>query len=390
METIPRRSRLEKEAVKTKSKSWSDLPEDILASFFARLEVSDRKCCRFVCKNWRRVPLVSSSDHHRRLPFLFLFNWANRRRSHPQTMCKMIPPVFNEIYCYPLGQPGTWLGHTIENSLQGLEHKVSLREADVVASKKGWLLLQNETLLFLYNLLSKRVIELPKLDFVPSVARVSAAPGYPNCSVFAIGSSKGNGNDNGISIGLCHPREDGTAIWVWSYYMFESFFKDGQCQDVVYNEREGVFYCVFDGGILGSFGAIRRDWNVLVDSVKPDLKFVRGMRKLHIVQSIQGQLLLVVHHVWHRRNVQARHRFLLFRFHLSEKAWVEEDQMGNRVVILDKMSFLVERAMNEVENGRIYFHEGKHCRYTSKDTKSFTIAYEGYREDLKKAWIDFV
>ncbi|KAJ7959410.1 F-box/kelch-repeat protein [Quillaja saponaria] len=402
MEQIPKKQKPEHLVVstissgrKSMSRNWSDFPQDILALFLERLKVSDIKRFRAVCKNWHRVPLPTSL-RCRQLPYLLLYNWA-KKRSYSTSLCKIIPPYFNEIYYYPF-DGGNWWGKTIKNPLKGLEDMDYLWDSNVVASKKGWLLLQNDTILLFYNLFSKRVIKLPHLDFVPNVARISASPGYPNCSVFAIGTPKENGN--GIIIGICCPdheneadrdQDGGFTAWRWCSYTFEGFSVACKCWDAVYTEGNGVIYCLLDGGILGEFGVTLCNWRFLIDSVVlPELKGDEE-RKLHLLQSDKGELLLVVYNVLLFVGANPfRHKFFYYRFDVSKKAWVELEQMSNRVVLLDQMSFLVEGTLGEGKHSRIYFHEGKNCRYGSKEALSYKLAYEeGYHRDFKKVWIDF-
>ena len=76
-----------------KTKSWSDLPGELIVSIMECLYVADRIRFRAVCKNWSvksaRV-VVKTND---KLPWTMVYKWRNPKSwSNPRSFCKLYEP----------------------------------------------------------------------------------------------------------------------------------------------------------------------------------------------------------------------------------------------------------------------------------------------------------
>ncbi|KAM7255047.1 hypothetical protein ACFE04_020288 [Oxalis oulophora] len=338
----------------TQSGSWLDLPKDVSTLIVGRLTtVVD--CIRFrcVCKNWN---LAEFSDHRCKLPWLIGHQWEINQDGDFMGSCKIHIPSTEKIY-------------TGKNILVGEEEQIY--GAGICASKYQWLLLQRELYTFFYNPYSKNIIRLPAKDIHFNRATFSTSPTSPDCICFVMQSHKGGDQ---IYISTCSP---GNTEWCTT--VFDGFKK--VVEDVVY--KNGKFYCIFSGGVLGVFDIADREWNVLTNMKPLAGKLTSPSRSRSQLVESNGDLLLFC---WCEV-------LYVFKFNWSQNNWVRVTDLENRVIFLGCTSFSkpAEGEFSHLGN-RIYYHGPRQTCFYSCNTGASQYCMEAYpwrmENSRERIWIE--
>lgn len=330
------------EGNETECRQWSDLPLDVLHIIAEQLDVVDQIHFKAVCKNWRQIQIVRPN---KKLPWLMEHSWALDENVY--SVCCFYRPSADRSY-------------VTRNKIEGEEFNV-LHGAVICASKYGWLLLQKSSLSFFYNPYTKRIIKLPDLDLSFNRTTFSSVPTSPDCFCFVIESSKDNDK---IYLHICRPGD-----CQWSTLMLDGFRR--AVLDVVYSN--GNFYCVFNGGALGTFCVADRHWSLLTTTELISRALFDS--RAHMVES-EGQLLLVCPSKF----------FEVFKFDWLAKTWLKINKLGCRALFLGCTSFSVS-AEGDTSGfaERIYHHRDSYSYsyyYLMETQQSYRCTF--YPWDIKR------
>lgn len=335
------------------SRPWPNLPLDILRSILERCSLVEQIRLYAVCKSWHdHAPSVD------RLPWLMTYDWSEKLGNYLKSNCNFSGPARDQT-C------------NLDQIIYG-QGRSDFIGADILALKRGWLLLKNGDRPFLYNPFRRQIMNLPSLDIGSGKATLSTVPTSPNCVIFVIKSSN-SGDKIMISTYNCGDSE-------WTSYNFDGF--SSYAKDVVY--VKGKFYCVFSNGMLGVFEAAQHDWSVLTQPQLPRLLEFLPKYEFHMVES-EGEFVLLV--------CLGRPQHF-FRFDWLRMEWVRIKRLGNRAVFIDKTSYAVsvegELARNLAE--RIYYHGDKYTWFYSLEAGSYAPCSKLYTMDVgvghKRVWIE--
>lgn len=314
----------------SESGRWSDLPSDILNEIIRRLYFVDRIYFRATCTSWRLAHCDRSAGE---LPCLLTHNWSWDNNGNMLSICKYHYPSVNRTFKNK---------HIIET-----ENWEDIFGASVCASKYGWLLLQKSEKTFLYNPFSREILKLPDMNVSFNRSTFSSDPTSPDCLFFCVQSSK---SSNTITISTCQ-RND----LEWRTHTFDGFCR--VIEDVVYSNKS--LYCVFSGGVMGSFSIESQDWNLLTD-----MEPITGISIRYRVQMVEsdGQLLLVC----------PSSRLHIFEFDWWQKGWVPKNGLGNRALFLGCSSFAISTSENTADLAdKIYYHGDVTRFYSLRTHKSY-------------------
>ncbi|GFZ02937.1 hypothetical protein Acr_15g0015450 [Actinidia rufa] len=243
---------------------WSYLPVGVLGMIMGRLSPVDQIRFRAVCKDWRLAS--SSSQPSPRLPWLMTRDWVWSESGDIVSSNKFHMPFHRHT-------------HTSMHELDG-QNWDDIHGASVCTSKYGWLLLQKSKNGFVYNPFTREMLKLPKIDIAFNRITFSSVPTSTDCLFFAIESSKKSSRYK-IKICICS-----LGAQKWTTKNFNGIGK--VAEDVVYNN--GIFYCVFSGGVLGTYNVALQDWKVLT-GMAPITDVVFWHRTQMV--DADGELLLV-------------------------------------------------------------------------------------------------
>ncbi|CAK9184242.1 unnamed protein product [Ilex paraguariensis] len=332
-------------------RSWSDLPIDVSNEITGRLYLFDRIRFRGVCKKWRLADCVQPAQ---KLPWLMTHSWGWDSSGNILSECK--------FHCPPPDRP-----FTKEHKME-VENWDDLFGASVCASKFGWLLLQRSEKVFCYNPYAEEILNLPDIDISFNRSTFSSIPTLPDCVFFVLYSSKGCDR---IRISICH---HGDLQWTTDTYDGLSL----AIEDVVYSY--GTFYCVFSGGVLGAYSVSFQEWKLLT-GMGP-ITGITFRSRIQMVES-DGDLLLVC----------PSESFHIFRFDWSLMAWVKQNSLGNKALLLGCTSYSVS-AVKETSAlaDRIYYHGDKTTWFYSLETHKHHKCSEFYpwvtQRATEKIWIE--
>ncbi|KAM7511747.1 hypothetical protein LguiB_010622 [Lonicera macranthoides] len=304
------------------SRAWNNLPTDILSEIIGRLHFRDRIRFRATCKSWQ---LAQCDRPASKLPWLLTHNWNWDKNGYILSICKYHDPSTNQTFTNT---------HKIED-----ESLTDIFGASVCASKYGWLLLQRSCNTFLYSPYTKEIVKLPNLEITFNRSTFSSNPNSPDCIFFALQSSKSSPM---LRISICQ-RGD----LEWKTHTFDGFRR--VIEDVVYSN--GVFYCVFSGGVLGAFFG-HLEWKLLTN-----MEPITGISIRYRLQMVvsDGEILLVCPSTC----------LHIFRFDWSLMGWVEQDRLGNKALFLGCTSFSIvaEEEILDLKD-KIYYHGDTACFYS--------------------------
>ncbi|OMO96806.1 hypothetical protein COLO4_15077 [Corchorus olitorius] len=281
--------------------NWCNLPLDIVERIIGRLGWLDRIRTRSVCKAWSvSTPHIPTIDEN--------FPWALRLTLKNQQL--IYPPLHQEIKI-PLRKEELQIFH----------------KARAHASSYGWVLFEAATNphglgnFLLYSPFTNEVIELPEYELmVDDVATFSLDATSPKCVIFGLGVE-----DDIIRIYICSL---GDTEWVT--YEFDFFEGYSTPEHATY--AGGIFYCVFSGGELGAFNLQLKEWTILTLEGLPDFDFEYAK----LIAS-DGELRVM----GNSKDLQS------FKFDFSEKRWVKENSLNNRVFFIGKGTFFSCPAVGE-------------------------------------------
>ncbi|KAI9186949.1 hypothetical protein LWI28_022584 [Acer negundo] len=278
-----------------KKTEWSDLPYDIVRFILEKLCYSERVPLYLVCKNWHdRIREIKNTKEF--LPWLMYYKGQKGNR----IICK-------------LGDPSTRRIYTVKKTPTQIYKNRDLSGAVPCQSRFGWVLFSkgfdNIAIkhLFFYNPFTNQVIELPKLGNIYRSASFSKIPTCPDCMVIALRIPK----TGQLEIKTWQPGYD---TWLPGYDTWKTFKFSGEydrdrtviSKQVAYTGES--FYCIFSDlnrnvKKIGAFNTKRQEWQEFSGSI-----------------SGPG----------------------LWRFDLSEKKWVVEDDkiLEKQVIFIDHSSLL--------------------------------------------------
>ncbi|OMO96807.1 hypothetical protein COLO4_15078 [Corchorus olitorius] len=263
---------------------WSNLPLDIVERIIGHLGSLDRINMKAVCKAW------SVSTPH--IPTIDNFPWA----------------LSGDRLIYP----------PLQKQFRGEEFQ-KIREARAHASSHGWVLYEvveheapDFASFFLYSPFTSEVIKLPESNFMGDdvVATFSLDATSPKCVIFGL---SGRIRRRNTRIYICSPGDN-----AWKTYEI-SIRKN--VEHAAY-AGDGVFYCVFSEGELGAFNLRLKEWSMLTSEELEDFNF----RKAKLIAS-DGDLRLT------------NSQYQILKFDFSEKRWVEDLNLNNRVLFIGGTCF---------------------------------------------------
>ncbi|PON56559.1 F-box domain containing protein [Trema orientale] len=375
-------------------RDWCNLPESILVSILRRLPYTDQARFRRVCKDWRLVPRVTSDCY--RLPWLLSFD--SRRRSYEsRPECVNIHNLGSrEGSSYPF--KSIRVKHMskychIHNDSPFVFNKQCTSRTLAVTS--GWSLLLWKTAdvpvgdacycVFLYNPFSKENINLPK--FSPTIFDKYALSNsyflndlfkftltyYPKCRRFAVYgavlSKDGKGRSPNSRLITVVTWRTGSKVWVTKTLRLPRCCNSHKCDGSIFALKciKGTPYCIFKCGTVGAFRygpSIKQYyWSLIANSEKIS-EFINGYYdydycRVRQVVVCEEDLFLVVY--------IGPHHWIIFRLDWTQKTWVKEDYLGNRVLFLgsygDSALMLSVGEQDKELAGRIYYLNDSSCNY---------------------------
>ncbi|PSS10156.1 F-box protein [Actinidia chinensis var. chinensis] len=333
---------------------WSYLPVGVLGMIMGRLSPVDQIRFRAVCKDWRRAS--SSSQPSPRLPWLMTHDWVWSESGDIASSNKFHMPFHRHT-------------HTSMHELDG-QNWDDIHGASVCASKYGWLLLQKSKNGFVYNPFTREMLKLPKIDIAFNRITFSSVPTSTDCLFFAIESSKKSSRYK-IKICICS-----LGAQKWTTKNFNGIGK--VAEDVVYNN--GIFYCVFSGGVLGTYNVALQDWKVLTGMAP-----ITDVLFWHRAQMVDadGELLLV-------GSTNILH---IFKFDRLQMTWVRINSLENHMLFLGCTSFAIA-VSGGTSNlaGRVYFHSNVgtkfHCFRDHTSQRCFELYPWDTPHSLEKLWVE--
>ncbi|OMO57649.1 hypothetical protein COLO4_35200 [Corchorus olitorius] len=347
-------------------RSYSDLPLDIIENIIGRLRLIDRIRIRGVCKDWS----VLSCE----IPSVDKYPWAMT-----SFWWYPYPYPYNDVIYVEckLSDPPVSKQYAVEGALRGKEFFGS---AWPRASSYGWLLFEHNnfssSVMFLYCPFTREVINLPELKkYIPG-ATFSLDATSPKCVIFTLGYSRGKK----IRINICCPGDKS-----WKTFKFMSGFEKYNNPPVEAAYGNGIFYCVSTRGELGAFNVGLGEWTVL-----SNLKGVPSFEFdfVNLIAS-DGNLQLIG---W-RHTFSEENYLKILKFDFSEKHWVEERNLEDRVLFTGCTSFscpaLGVGEISELANHVLPCGD-KAIRYGGSTSSSNSQHYHNWVETARnaKAWIE--
>ncbi|OMO64932.1 hypothetical protein COLO4_31677 [Corchorus olitorius] len=299
-------------------RSYSDLPLDIVGNIIGRLRFIDRVRIRRVCKDWSVLSrqIIPTVDKY---PWAMTCFWWRRPDYSDKIFgnCKLTDPPVRKEY-------------TVDWAVDGLKGEAQYEffcYATARASSYGWLLVEHvhhpEYVLFLYCPFTREVIKLPELkynicDMRVTTFRLDATS--PKCVVFALDCNYIQ--EQKVFVNICCPGDISWKTFEFSSGLHRTRFP----VHAAYAYGNGNFYCLFSGGELGAFNVGLGEWTTL--TVEPLPGF--GTNPKLIVSDGDLQLMVM-------GDIGEESKLLKFDF--SEKRWVQEINLNNRVLFLGCTSF---------------------------------------------------
>lgn len=312
------------------SPPWSDLPYDILCCIMGHLCFVDQIQFRAVCKNFGLVAGIRPKD---KLPWVLTLNFSFK----------------NDMYPSSLYDPCTLEAYKLDHELTSSSSS-GVVKLQVCGARNGWLLLAEITPFFffghtdfyLYNPFTDDAsINLPRLRTKEFKATFTSNLTSQDCLFFAIHADEER--EKVMCISTC---SHGDRKWT------ESLAVEGNLKQVIgVVYIKGIFYCIFKTGMLGSFNPVTKKWNLLIseNTNSSELRSLADSFEARFVES-DGEVLLV----YSKRSYKPWH---IFRLDWLQMTWVKEVSLGNRVLFLGDISFLIS-AEGEIKDlsDRIYYH----------------------------------
>ncbi|OMO96814.1 hypothetical protein COLO4_15066 [Corchorus olitorius] len=323
---------------------WSNLPLDIVEGIIGRLGSLDRISMRGVCKAW--------SVSNPRIPTIDNFPWA----------------LSGDRLIYPPL-------HKREVPLRREEFQM-IRNARPHASSYGWLLFEVVEYkardfgnFFLYSPFTSEVIKLPESDFLGvDVATLSLDATSPKCVIFGLRTTWKK-----ICIYICSPGDI-----VWKTYEFD-LDRVVLCKVRHVAYTGGILYCVFAGGEFGAFNLQLKEWTMLTLEMLLGFDF----QYARLIAS-DGDLRLM----GNRYSEDLR----LLKFDFSEKRWVKEDSLNNRVLFIGGTCFSCPAVRETSQLANHVFS----CLYPTPSvrcygTESDSLQYQNWAwtAGRSRIWIEF-
>ncbi|KAE8669367.1 hypothetical protein F3Y22_tig00112249pilonHSYRG00367 [Hibiscus syriacus] len=338
--------------------NWSDLPLDILERIIGRLRWADRIRLRAVCKAWS-VPNTHIPAIDGELPWAMKFCWRIAASSLVRGECRLLDPFSRE--------------YLVEEERR-IECGVFL-DAIPCASSYGWVLfkvfdfIEEKESLFLYSPFTTEVIKLPHLGEPPTflVATFALNATSPKCTIFLLWSKYGK-----IYIKLCSAGDCS-----WKTFEFDGFDWPNPAVDAAY--ANGVFYCVFRGGQLGAFDVEHTEWTILVDHRLP----VNSLAGAKLIVSDADLLLL-----------SDSTSLELLKLDFSKMAWVNENDLNNRVLFVGCTCFSVPAVGETSQLANTIFASGTwlhpKVRFCGSTSPSWSELHRKYVEaaEYNRTWIE--
>ncbi|GMY21441.1 F-box/kelch-repeat protein At1g57790-like [Fagus crenata] len=372
MTVCKKRKRDFKQKGHEETRTWSNLPNDILSEIMEKVCVFDRLQCQAVCKGWLNPHhgVEHEHEHVEVFPWLMTYKWDKISEDQVKSDCKLYRP-----FCENKGP------FIVEDGItnMGRENFVGARAC---ASKFGWVLFCKEkecgkgTSFFLFAPFSKEIINLPNLDSNIDVASFSHSPNSPDCVFFVMHQSS---RHKAITINVC-----GFSDQSWQTHVFEIDKIPGPIRSVVYND--GNFYCLFGLKTLATFSTIHKEFRLLT-KVRP---FDPCHYEIpHLLHS-NGEVLVVYFDLFRRDS------FRIFKFDWSKKTWVLKRSLKNQALFLGCNSFSVPAAGKAIQlANKVFYNHNAFSNILSYDFKNDVTSMreipEVYGRDasqgLKTVWI---
>ncbi|XP_022720204.1 F-box/kelch-repeat protein At1g57790-like [Durio zibethinus] len=284
---------------------WSSLPPELLSLVSSNLFAGDKAIFHAICKTWRSIPIAPPRplpcpfDHDEDSPFPWLFRILKGNTDRGQ----FFHPLHN--YTCELDLPAEVLG------------------AEVRFSKYGWLLMtRDEAHPFLFNPLTKEIIELPELpplEWVHSMFFTS--PPSPDCLVLGI-----EGRFYSVSF-FVHKLGEGS--WEMLNFPCKGKFRLSICNPVLY---KGLYYCLDAKGNLGVFDLkdIENSWDTYKMTF-PSCR-INSIAQASLVEDEEELLAVLI-----TKDDQKIH---VLKLNLTSKIWEPDERLSDIHNILENPSTL--------------------------------------------------
>ncbi|KAK6243803.1 hypothetical protein QUC31_010212 [Theobroma cacao] len=297
---------------------WSSLPPDLLSLIPSNLYAGDNAMFRAVCKTWRSItmapplPLPSPFDHaDSPFPWLFHIPKSNNGRG------KFFHPISN--YTCEIDLPAQLVGAVIH------------------FSKYGWLLMARHRVHpFLFNPLTKEIIELPELplDGIEYVRLMffTSAPS-PDCLVVVMN---------------CRPQGHvwilklGEGEWEFHYIVRENFDWTA-CNPILH---KGLYYSLDCDGNLGVFALEDIDNSWVTYEMKFPWSHFNSIVQAFLVEN-EGELLAI----FIKKNGQKIH---VFKLHPTRNIWEPVPSLGDNMLFVSPGASFSKKALVRGTRNKIY------------------------------------
>ncbi|KAF5742086.1 F-box/kelch-repeat protein [Tripterygium wilfordii] len=335
------------------SRSWCDLPIDILYTIANRLDYDDQCRFRAVCKSWRPICGDHCAD---KLPWIMFYSWhRNNNHDFYKISCELQTLSTNRKYSIPIGREG-------------------IKNASIHDSKCGWVLLSKgedkfngEISLFFHSPFTNKIRETPKLcitSYSTMAASFSIDPTNPNCVVFVLTTS-----------GL----EFRVSTWkacekTWKTHVFYEFYDCGR--DVIF--VDGSFYWVFVRNyecVLGGFNVEDQEFIIFMDQFPFSSSHLIGSDKDLLVTNYDCNV----------------HRWDVFKFDSGSSSLVRLESLGDRVLFMGETSVSIRASekTNKLANTVHLISYANYQAYCYNGSRSCHQIYNGISTEswFKKIWI---
>ncbi|XP_022732765.1 F-box/kelch-repeat protein At1g57790-like [Durio zibethinus] len=320
----------EKHQVDEDQDVWSNLPPELLSLVSSNLFAGDKAIFYAICKTWRSIPITpprplpSPFDHA--FPWLFRILKSNIDR----------------------GQ----FFHPIHNYTCELDLSAEVLGAEIRFSKYGWLLMtRDEVHPFLFNPLTKEIIELPELpplEWVHSMFFTS--PPSPDCLVLGI-----EGRFYLVSIFVHKLGEDS---WEMHNFPCHVKFRLSVCNPILYRE---LYYCLDAKGNLGVFDLknIENSWDTY--KITFPSRRIKSIVQAYLVENEEELLAILI-----TKDDQKIH---VLKLNLTSKTWEPVRSLGRNMLFVSKgASFsktaAVRGTSNKIYGPNFWDKNGSFCFYS--------------------------
>jgi hypothetical protein len=321
-------------------KSWSDIHRDILEEILRKLTLVDYLKCRQICRSWRGTiddalvinKYVTSASpmprHASQFPFLILFPSTFIYNSHDNpAITAIMSDITQEDTSYTIPTK-TWEGYF---DFEGL----------YVTSVQGWLVFRKmeyqSLLLFFTNPMSGEGFLLPHLPLFSGQENIS---NYNHIYNYSKNYSYKSINTSDFLVVAFAQAQCGTAQQLAFWKVGDkswTLISNKESQQKNFNEfviLDWKLYAMNTSGSVFVFN-LRDSNNITFEKLQLE-KIPKGTdnsRQTCMLARDKDEILLVLH--FYDTICETTKGFHVFKLDISGSRWIEADDLGDRILLMD-------------------------------------------------------